>query len=46
MSAVPLTKVGFKNAKHLVELAVTGQFTGGYWEDLQGYNWFAGIQAS
>ena len=37
------TKLGFKNAKHLVELSVTNNFTGGYWEDLQGYNWFAGL---
>lgn len=37
------TKLGFKNAKHIVELTVTNVFSGGYWEDLQGYNWFAGI---
>lgn len=37
------TKLGFKNAKHLVELTVTNSYTGGYWEDLQGYNWFAGL---
>jgi DMSO/TMAO reductase YedYZ molybdopterin-dependent catalytic subunit len=37
------TKLGFKNAKHIVEITVTNAFSGGYWEDLQGYNWFAGI---
>jgi len=37
------TKLGFKNAKHLMELFVTDDFPGGYWEDLQGYNWFAGL---
>ena len=37
------TKLGFKNPKHLIELFVTDQFPGGYWEDLHGYNWFAGL---
>jgi DMSO/TMAO reductase YedYZ molybdopterin-dependent catalytic subunit len=36
------TKLGFKNAKHIVAIEVTNEFRGGYWED-QGYNWFSGI---
>jgi DMSO/TMAO reductase YedYZ molybdopterin-dependent catalytic subunit len=36
------TKLGFKNPKHVMELAVTDKYLGGYWED-QGYNWFSGI---
>jgi DMSO/TMAO reductase YedYZ molybdopterin-dependent catalytic subunit len=36
------TKLGFKNPKHLVEMVVTNQYTGGYWEN-QGYNWFSGL---
>ena len=36
------TKLGFKNPKHVVEMAVTDKYLGGYWED-QGYNWFSGI---
>jgi DMSO/TMAO reductase YedYZ molybdopterin-dependent catalytic subunit len=35
------TKLGFKNPKHVVEMAVSDKFLGGYWED-QGYNWFSG----
>jgi DMSO/TMAO reductase YedYZ molybdopterin-dependent catalytic subunit len=35
------TKLGFKNPKSIVQLAVTNVFPGGYWED-QGYNWFSG----
>jgi len=35
------TKLGFKNPKHIVEMFVTNDFPGGYWED-QGYNWFSG----
>jgi DMSO/TMAO reductase YedYZ molybdopterin-dependent catalytic subunit len=35
------TKLGFKNPKHVVEMAVTDKYLGGYWED-QGYNWFSG----
>lgn len=35
------TKLGFKNSKHIVELFVTNDYPGGYWED-QGYNWFSG----
>jgi DMSO/TMAO reductase YedYZ molybdopterin-dependent catalytic subunit len=35
------TKLGFKNPKHIVELFVTNDYPGGYWED-QGYNWFSG----
>ncbi|CAN7312468.1 molybdopterin-dependent oxidoreductase [Duganella sp. LjRoot269] len=37
------TKLGFKNPKHLTGITVTDQFTSGYWEDLHGYNWFAGL---
>jgi DMSO/TMAO reductase YedYZ molybdopterin-dependent catalytic subunit len=36
------TKLGFKNPKHVVGLAVLNHYTGGYWED-QGYNWFSGL---
>jgi DMSO/TMAO reductase YedYZ molybdopterin-dependent catalytic subunit len=36
------TKLGFKNPKHVVEMVVTNQYTGGYWEN-QGYNWFSGL---
>jgi DMSO/TMAO reductase YedYZ molybdopterin-dependent catalytic subunit len=36
------TKLGFKNPKHVVGLAVLDHYTGGYWED-QGYNWFSGL---
>jgi DMSO/TMAO reductase YedYZ molybdopterin-dependent catalytic subunit len=36
------TKLGFKNPKHVVALAVLDHYTGGYWED-QGYNWFSGL---
>ena len=36
------TKLGFKNPKHVVEMVVTNDFPGGYWED-QGYNWFSGL---
>jgi DMSO/TMAO reductase YedYZ molybdopterin-dependent catalytic subunit len=35
------TKLGFKNPKSVVQLAVGNVYTGGYWED-QGYNWFSG----
>jgi len=35
------TKLGFKNPKHVMEIAVTNKYLGGYWED-QGYNWFSG----
>jgi DMSO/TMAO reductase YedYZ molybdopterin-dependent catalytic subunit len=35
------TKLGYKNPKHIVAIAVTNTFPGGYWED-QGYNWFGG----
>ncbi len=35
------TKLGFKNPKHVVEIYVTNENPGGYWED-QGYNWFSG----
>jgi DMSO/TMAO reductase YedYZ molybdopterin-dependent catalytic subunit len=36
------TKLGFKNPKHVVEMVVTNEYTGGYWEN-QGYNWFSGL---
>jgi DMSO/TMAO reductase YedYZ molybdopterin-dependent catalytic subunit len=36
------TKLGFKNPKHVVEMYVTNDYPGGYWED-QGYNWFSGL---
>ncbi|WJV67808.1 molybdopterin-dependent oxidoreductase [Pectobacteriaceae bacterium CE70] len=36
------TKLGFKNAKHIVAISVSNTYPGGYWED-QGYNWFSGL---
>src|SRR6516162_3581802 len=36
------TKLGFKNPKHVLGLAVLNQFTGGYWEE-RNYNWFSGL---
>jgi len=36
------TKLGFKNPKHVVGMAVLNNYTGGYWED-KGYNWFSGL---
>lgn len=36
------TKLGFKNPKHVVEIFVTNDYPGGFWED-QGYNWFSGV---
>ena len=36
------TKLGFKNPKYVVEMVVTNDYTGGYWEN-QGYNWFSGL---
>jgi DMSO/TMAO reductase YedYZ molybdopterin-dependent catalytic subunit len=36
------TKLGFKNPKHVVEMVVTNDYPGGYWEN-QGYNWFSGL---
>ena len=35
------TKLGYKNPKHILEIFVTNDYPGGYWED-QGYNWFGG----
>ncbi len=35
------TKLGFKNPKHVMEIFVTNDYPGGYWEN-QGYNWFSG----
>jgi len=36
------TKLGFKNPKHVMELAVINNWNPGYWEE-QGYNWFSGL---
>ena len=36
------TKLGFKQPKHVVEMAVLNEDLGGYWEN-QGYNWFSGL---
>ena len=36
------TKLGFKNPKYVMEMAVTNKDLGGYWED-QGYNWYSGL---
>jgi DMSO/TMAO reductase YedYZ molybdopterin-dependent catalytic subunit len=36
------TKLGFKNPKYVMEMAVSNEDRGGYWED-QGYNWFSGL---
>jgi DMSO/TMAO reductase YedYZ molybdopterin-dependent catalytic subunit len=36
------TKLGFKNPKHVIGLAVLNAYAGGYWED-RGYNWFSGL---
>jgi DMSO/TMAO reductase YedYZ molybdopterin-dependent catalytic subunit len=36
------TKLGFKNPKHIGEIEVGNEFTGGYWETY-GYNWFSGL---
>jgi DMSO/TMAO reductase YedYZ molybdopterin-dependent catalytic subunit len=36
------TKLGFKNPKYVVGIAVLNNYTGGYWED-KGYNWFSGL---
>ena len=36
------TKLGFKNPKHVVEMVVGNEYTGGHWEN-QGYNWFSGL---
>jgi len=36
------TKLGFKNPKHVVGIAVLNTYTGGYWEDRR-YNWFSGV---
>jgi DMSO/TMAO reductase YedYZ molybdopterin-dependent catalytic subunit len=36
------TKLGFKQPKHVVEMAVVNEDLGGYWEN-QGYNWFSGL---
>jgi len=35
-------KLGLKNPKHVVGIAVLNNYTGGYWED-KGYNWFSGL---
>ena len=36
------TKLGFKNPKHVLQLTVTNDYPGGFWEN-QGYNWFSGL---
>jgi DMSO/TMAO reductase YedYZ molybdopterin-dependent catalytic subunit len=36
------TKLGFKNPKHIGELEVGNDYTGGYWETYA-YNWFSGL---
>jgi DMSO/TMAO reductase YedYZ molybdopterin-dependent catalytic subunit len=36
------TKLGFKNPKYVIGIAVLNNYTGGYWED-RGYNWFSGL---
>jgi DMSO/TMAO reductase YedYZ molybdopterin-dependent catalytic subunit len=36
------TKLGFKNPKHVMEIAVINNYNPGYWE-AQGYNWFSGL---
>src|SRR5215470_12625822 len=36
------TKLGFKNPKHVMELAVINNWNPGYWEE-KGYNWFSGV---
>lgn len=36
------TKLGFKNPKHVMEIAVINNWNPGYWE-MQGYNWFSGL---
>jgi DMSO/TMAO reductase YedYZ molybdopterin-dependent catalytic subunit len=36
------TKLGFKNPKYVMELAVINNWNPGYWEE-QGYNWFSGL---
>jgi DMSO/TMAO reductase YedYZ molybdopterin-dependent catalytic subunit len=36
------TKLGFKNPKYVMEIAVINNFNPGYWE-AQGYNWFSGL---
>jgi DMSO/TMAO reductase YedYZ molybdopterin-dependent catalytic subunit len=36
------TKLGFKNPKHVMEMAVINNWNPGYWEE-QGYNWFSGL---
>lgn len=36
------TKLGFKNPKHIGEIEIGNDYTGGYWETY-GYNWFSGL---
>ena len=35
-------KLGFKNPKHVIGLAVLNDYPGDYWAD-RGYNWFSGL---
>ncbi len=36
------TKLGFKNPKHIGEIEIGNDYTGGTWET-SGYNWFSGL---
>jgi DMSO/TMAO reductase YedYZ molybdopterin-dependent catalytic subunit len=36
------TKLGFKNPKHIGEIEIGNEYTGGYWETY-GYNWHSGL---
>jgi DMSO/TMAO reductase YedYZ molybdopterin-dependent catalytic subunit len=36
------TKLGFKNPKHIGEIEIGDEYTGGFWETY-GYNWFSGL---
>jgi DMSO/TMAO reductase YedYZ molybdopterin-dependent catalytic subunit len=36
------TKLGFKNPKHIGEIEIGNDYTGGTWETV-GYNWFSGL---
>ncbi len=39
------TKLGLENPKHIGEIEVGDDFTGGYWETY-GHNWFSGLSAA
>ncbi len=36
------TKLGFKNPKHVINIEISDESVGGYWETY-GYNWFSGL---